>query len=345
MRLLHLAALAVTAAITTWALYLGRPVLLPLALAFICTSLLHPLLDALEARTHRVVAAVLVSLVPTVLVSAAVGLGSYAAYAQRERISDAAQPIIERAQSILTQAKQMGLPVGTSGDAPMSDQIASLATSMGLGLSAVLSVFVLTQFFLLLGLLERRDLARRLAHLIPAERIDAASEAATERIRTWFVTRSLACVLSGAVVTIYLWIVDVPGALALGVLTAALNYLPTVGAFLAAGPIVLLALATQGPAIAGITALVLFVNEQVFGNVVDPMLQGEQVGLSPLVVLVSLVAWGLVWGLPGAFVAIPLTLAIVSVGEQHPSTRPLVRLLLHGDADLEEMVDRDRDAA
>jgi AI-2 transport protein TqsA len=63
------------------------------------------------------------------------------------------------------------------------------------------------------------------------------------------------------------------------------------------------------------------------GMFVEPMLLGRAVGLSPLVILGSLAFWGLLWGIPGMFLAVPLTVVSVIVMDYFPYTRPVAHLL------------------
>ena len=62
-------------------------------------------------------------------------------------------------------------------------------------------------------------------------------------------------------------------------------------------------------------------------SVAEPLILGRAVGLSPLVILGSLAFWGLLWGIPGMFLAVPLTAVAVIVMGQFPPTRPVARLI------------------
>jgi AI-2 transport protein TqsA len=62
-------------------------------------------------------------------------------------------------------------------------------------------------------------------------------------------------------------------------------------------------------------------------TVAEPMILGRAVGLSPLVILAALSVWGMLWGLPGMFLAVPLTVVVKIVCEHIEATRPVARLL------------------
>ena len=70
--------------------------------------------------------------------------------------------------------------------------------------------------------------------------------------------------------------------------------------------------------------------EMVLGNIIDPRLQGVQLNISPLVILVSLAIWGYVWGIPGMFLAVPLTSMIQIICANVPSLRPIAIILSEG---------------
>ena len=95
-----------------------------------------------------------------------------------------------------------------------------------------------------------------------------------------------------------------------GLIAFLLNFVPTVGSFIAAVPAVLLALVQLGFASAGLTLLGFVVVNFVMGSAVEPRWMGKGLNLSPLVVFVSLVLWGWVLGPVGMLLSIPLTIMV-----------------------------------
>ena len=65
-------------------------------------------------------------------------------------------------------------------------------------------------------------------------------------------------------------------------------------------------------------------------SVVEPMIIGNAVGVSPLVILASLAFWGLLWGMPGMFLAVPLTVVAIIVMDHFDTTRPIAQMLKGG---------------
>jgi AI-2 transport protein TqsA len=106
-----------------------------------------------------------------------------------------------------------------------------------------------------------------------------------------------------------------------------LNFIPNVGSILAAAPAVLVALVQlgAGPA-AGLAAGYLAIN-MTMGNVIEPRLTGASLGLSPLVVIVSLIFWSWLWGPVGMLLSVPLTTVVKICLESREDLRPIAVLL------------------
>ena len=106
-----------------------------------------------------------------------------------------------------------------------------------------------------------------------------------------------------------------------GLLAFLLNYVPTIGSIIAAVPPVLVALVQLGPAYALGVGLGFLAVNITLGNILEPRLMGRRLGLSPLVVLLSLVFWGWLWGPAGMLLSVPLTVIAKILLEHHPDTR------------------------
>ena len=123
-------------------------------------------------------------------------------------------------------------------------------------------------------------------------------------IKTWV---SLA---TGALVAIWLYILGVDFPLLWGVLAFLFNYVPNIGSIIAAVPAVLLALIQHGSTTALLAAAGYVAFNIIIGNVIEPRFLGRGLGLSTLVVFLSLVFWGWVLGPVGMFLSIPLTMTV-----------------------------------
>jgi AI-2 transport protein TqsA len=110
-------------------------------------------------------------------------------------------------------------------------------------------------------------------------------------------------------ITLWLWVqgVDYPGMW--GVFAFLFNYIPNIGSIIAAVPAVLLALVQLGPGAAAFVGLGFLIVNTVVGSVIEPKIMGQGIGLSALVVFLSLAFWGWVLGPVGMLLSVPLTMA------------------------------------
>ena len=67
------------------------------------------------------------------------------------------------------------------------------------------------------------------------------------------------------------------------------------------------------------------------GNYLEPIIAGKTLAISPFVMLVAFFFWGFLWGVPGAFIGLPVTIALFTIFEWNPSTRWIARLLSTSD--------------
>jgi predicted PurR-regulated permease PerM len=133
--------------------------------------------------------------------------------------------------------------------------------------------------------------------------------------------------LTGTLITIWLLILGVKYAFVWGLVAFLLNFVPSIGSFIAAVPACILALVQLGLGSAVLAALGYIVANVVVETLLQPRLMGQQMGLSTLVVFASLVFWGWVLGPVGMLLSVPLTMALKIVLESHPDTRVFAILL------------------
>lgn len=146
-------------------------------------------------------------------------------------------------------------------------------------------------------------------------------------IKRYMAIKSATSLLTGMAVAVWLWAVGVDFPLLWGTLAFFLNYVPNIGSIIAAVPAVLLALVQLGTG-AALWSLggYLLVNN-IVGNVIEPRYMGKGLGLSSLVVFLSLVFWGWVLGTVGMFLSVPLTMTIKIALDSREETRWLAILL------------------
>ncbi len=122
--------------------------------------------------------------------------------------------------------------------------------------------------------------------------------------------KTLTSLGTGISISIWLVVQGVDFPLMWGVFAFLLNYIPNIGSIIAAVPAVLLALIQLGPLAAGICALGFLIVNTLVGSVIEPKVMGQGIGLSALVVFLSLAFWGWVLGPVGMLLSVPLTMAV-----------------------------------
>jgi predicted PurR-regulated permease PerM len=142
-----------------------------------------------------------------------------------------------------------------------------------------------------------------------------------ENIKRYMAFKTLICMGTGIGITILLILIGVDYPLLWGLIAFLLNYIPSIGSYIAALPGVLLALIQFGLGTSIITAAGYFFVNTLFGNFIEPRLMGQGLGLSTLVVFLSLVFWGWVLGPVGMLLSVPLTMAFKIALDSKVDTR------------------------
>nr|WP_240734121.1 AI-2E family transporter [Dyella soli] len=184
-------------------------------------------------------------------------------------------------------------------------------------LAAILTVVLLVFFFLVYG----DHLLRRLVEAAPSFSYKRHAVAVVRSIQTevsrYILTTTLINFSLGAVTAGMLWLYHMPDPLLWGAVAMLANFIPYVGAITTTTVLALVGLMNfndAGPALlpaltfAGITAFE--------GNLVTPMIQGRRMRLSPIAILLWLLIWGWLWGIPGALLAVPMLTSVKLVCER-----------------------------
>lgn len=190
---------------------------------------------------------------------------------------------------------------------------------------------VLIIAFFVLGLLEVHDFRDKLAHALPADEnarwFDSLKRVVTD-FQIYILVRTVIGLITGVLIWLLCLIVGLDFAFVWGFINFLLNYIPTLGSIIGVVPVSAFALVEFG---IGIKALLVLLGvsaiQIVLGVYIDPLLQGRQLSLSPLVILFSVTFWGWLWGVPGAFIGIPITIAMVIACDQYEHTRWISVLL------------------
>ena len=149
----------------------------------------------------------------------------------------------------------------------------------------------------------------------------------TESVNRYLALKTVFSLASGVAIAIWLAILGVDFALLWGLVAFLLNYVPNIGSIIAAIPAILLALIQLGVGPALWTCLGYVVVNVVFGSILEPKFMGRGLGLSTLVVFLSLVFWGWVLGPVGMVLSVPLTMIVKIALESYDDTRRIAVML------------------
>ena len=150
---------------------------------------------------------------------------------------------------------------------------------------------------------------------------------ATRNVSRYMAIKSSTSLLTGALIALSLWFIGVDYPLLWGVTAFLLNFIPNIGSVIAAIPVVLLALVQLGGGAGALTALSYLAVNIIVGGLLEPRMMGRGLGLSVLVVFVSLILWGWVLGAVGMLLSVPLTLAMKIALDSNPNTRWMAVML------------------
>lgn len=338
---------------TVAALYFGREVFLPIAVALLLTFAIAPVVSWLKRAGIPRLAAVIASV-----------LGAFAALAMfsfvvATQVSDLAQNIPVYQINILTKVralKENGLGGGiisrlsgviervgqeidrqepqlpSAAETPkrepipveivshekplevLQNLIAPLISPLGsAGLVVIVVIFML---------LEREDLRDRFIRLVgygDLHRTTQALQDAGKRVGQYLLMQLVVNTVYAIPITIGLWVLGIPNALLWGLLALALRFVPYIGPIIGALLPLFLALAVApGWSLLVWTAALFIVVELVTGNVIEPWLYGSHTGLSPLAIIVAAIFWTWLWGPIGLVLSTPLTVCLVVLGRHVP---------------------------
>lgn len=213
---------------------------------------------------------------------------------------------------------------GQGGEVPV-DPITGFAKAALASAGQTASILVLTVFLALLMQLEAPVWREKIVMTLGRDRCRAAVEAVAaiaQQFRRYLVVSSVLGLITGALYIGWLSLFGVDLVLLWGLLAFLLNYVPVVGSVVAGALPVLLAVATKDAGTATAVAAGLLVIEQVMGNFVAPHMQGKQLAISPLVVMIALLLWSWLWGAAGALLAAPMAVLIAITLNHADALRP-----------------------
>ena len=312
------------------ALSLAQTILMPLAFAGVLVILFQPLQRLLNRRLPSWLSPFLVTFVVLALLGLFWVILSYSVSVVAAEVPSYTQSLEERLQGWQAQLSRFGISLPQASDEGPSSQLAQGALSALGSVATSFSSTVLVVTVLLFLLLELAPFRLKLGQVMGPGQRQKFSHALRQMI--WKLSRYawvtvLISLVTGLLTTLWCIILGIEFAFVWGVISFLLNFVPTIGSIIAVVPPTLFAFAFGGPGLGLAALLGLGTMQFTTGNFVAPKFIGEALQLSPLVVLLAVVFWGWLWGIGGAIIGVPLTMAIVLICQEFDSLRNVAVLL------------------
>jgi AI-2 transport protein TqsA len=316
----------VAAVLVSAAAYLASAVFAPLALALLIIAIVWPMQHRLQAWMPMLVA---LAITMTITVAVCLAFASLVVWGfgrvGRSLIAESAryQGLYDNAIAWL---ESHGISV--SGLWAQHFNVAWLlrwASQVTGRVNTTLSFWLIGLVYVILGLMEVEDLGRKARTFAGPETsriLLEASAATASKIRRYMGVRTLMSVATGVLVGTFAWIAGLQFALEWGVIAFALNYIPFIGPFIATLFPTLLAMAqfATWQAVVGVFVCLNLI-QFVVGSYVEPRVSGAVLAISPVVVLFAVFFGTFLWGLFGAFIGVPIAIAILTFCSYYPSSR------------------------
>jgi len=325
-----------SAAVVVAALRAGAPILLPFFLALFIAILSLPMMLWLQQRGVPTPLAILLAVLLDLSVFAGIVLLASQSVADFQlRLPIYAERLQGLADSWVESLQARGLPAAEYYSGTLFS--ASAIMDFVGGFLSRVATFVSNAFLVLLILVfmlaEASIFPQKFRVLLGEEEGEIGRFAKiTREVLEYLVIKTLVSLATGVLIGGWAWLMGLDFPILLGLIGFVLNYVPTIGSVIAAAPGVLLALIQfDGFGAAIVVALGYLAINVSFGNLLEPQLLGRRLGLSPLVVLLSLLFWAWAWGPVGALLAVPLTM-VVKIMLEHTQDLRWMAVLLDRDA-------------
>ena len=210
----------------------------------------------------------------------------------------------------------------------ISGYLRSAAGQAGTILSQVVLIILFVGFLFAERVWFNTKLENLMADRTQAERVTRIIGSIIRRVNRYLLVKGLISTVTGLLIFMIMSVFNLQFAVAMGLLTFVLNFIPSVGSIIATLVVTLVAyIQVPEPQTAVLIFVLAGMTQFLLGNVIDPMLMGKTLRLSSFGIIISLAFWGAIWGIPGMFLAVPFMVAVMIVCSHIPAARPVAVLL------------------
>lgn len=315
----------------------AQTVVIPLMIAWLLSYICGPVVNYL---VHKKVPLGLAVFAVLMLVLFICYLGGVFLGGRVRDVLDASPDFVKQLNAIYQDSvSRLDLPANFLAEINWTQQLgpklAALSGSAAVFMGNFLGKLTLVLIFLVFMLLGKPYFKYKVAAAFPADRglqFTEITSSISKQIGQYLVVKVAISGTTGVLVWIALSLLKVEFALTWGALAFFLNFIPSIGSILASIPPILLAIVQYYPSVwtPVIVAVVLLIIQMTMGNVIEPKVMGDSLNLSPVVILVSLIFFGWMWGMVGALLSVPIAAAIKIVCENIKALKPISILMGSG---------------
>lgn len=304
----------------------ARPVVLPLLIAWLLSYIFGPVVDRctkLHIPNGLSILFVLLLLV---------GICFLGGEIVHERINAfiAAYPKYQNRLEAILQHLKVNLAISPDllANIDWSGKLRDLLLSVSKNFVGFFTELILVLIFLVFMLMGKPYFNNKIQRAFSpknSQRFLLITQSISRQIGRYLTVKLLLSIVVGGLVWLILTLLDVEFAMTWAVLALVMNFIPTLGAIIASIPPILLAFIEFYPNYwpSVLCFVSLWVLHIIIGNFVEPKVMGEHLNLSPVVMLLSLIFWGCLWGFVGALLAVPITAALMIICEHVEPLRPI----------------------
>lgn len=326
--------------ISGWLLYTGRSVLVPIAFGMVVVYVIVGLAQALERVPvlGRIVPVQVRYILSISIIIYTLTALAYLVMSSRDSVIALAPQYQKSLLAIIQQGAVFlrieGEPTWATLRADLLSQInfQRFLGSMVVSVSSMVSSAVIVLLYAAFLLLEQRTFTAKIDKLSndprSVQRIMEVAGNINRRVGAYLALKTLISVLLGVTCWVIMVFFGLEFAPFWAALITLLNFVPYIGSFLGVlFPVVMSVVQFENQATVLGLLMALTVAQFAIGNFIDPYVMGNSLNLSPFAILVSLAVWSELWGIAGAFLAVPLTAVLAIVLSSFPDTRPIAVML------------------
>jgi len=321
-----------TAIIVSAALYFASSILAPFAFALFMVAIVWPLQRALETKLPQAIALLLTLVLTLAVIVAGSSMVTWALSVERQWLIGHAA----RFQAVYLDWARWLEEREIFVVGPLSERfdvmwLMRLFQTLVGHINTLVGFAVLAFVFMMLALLETGDFRERLA--MTGKQTDGThfievGEEMAAKIRKYMLVRTQMSALTGFAVWGFALLSGLELAGAWGFVAFALNYIPFIGSFVATLLPSLFAVAQFETWQDRLVVLLgMFAIQFTIGNYLEPLVMGAALSISPVAVVFAVFFFGFLWGIPGAFLGVPILIAILTLCARYPSTSWIATLL------------------